>query len=250
MNNLFGKPNSRRKIIAAKLFFSESQKKRSIPAEATGSEDYWTRLRCEMVDKQIKARGIYDPKVLNAMKLVPRRCFLSEDQWPAAYRDAPLPIGRGQTISQPYIVALMTEALCLKGGEKVLEVGTGSGYQAAILAEIGCRVHTIERDPILSENAAKCLKRLGYDTVKLHIGDGTLGLPEEAPFKGIVATAAGPKIPERLKAQLDPAGGIMVIPVGGRTVQELLAIKRNGDVFTEKNLGACCFVPLVGENGW
>jgi len=139
----------------------------------------------------------------------------------------------------------MTDALGLRGGEKVLEVGTGSGYQAAILAEMGCDVHTIEREPELASGAAERLRRLGYHRVRVHEGDGTLGLPDEAPFQGIVVTAGGPRVPEALKEQLDPRGGVLVIPVGDRTFQELIRVVRKGGRFIEENLGGCRFVPLV-----
>ncbi|GAB6061428.1 protein-L-isoaspartate(D-aspartate) O-methyltransferase [Deferrisoma palaeochoriense] len=207
-------------------------------------------LRRQMVDTQIRARGIRDPRVLEAMARVPRHEFVPENLRHMAYDDSPLPIGGGQTISQPYMVALMTEALGLRGGEKVLEVGTGSGYQAAILAELGRDVVSIERDPELARQAAERLARLGYDRVRVVVGDGTLGLPEEAPFQAIVVTAGAPKVPPSLEAQLDPQGGVLVIPVGDRGIQELLRITRKGNRFLRENLGGCRFVPLVGEEGW
>ena len=148
------------------------------------------------------------------------------------------------------MVALMTDALGVVGREKVLEVGTGSGYQAAILAELGCTVHTIERDPSLAEGAAERLRRLGYENVRVHVGDGPLGLPEEAPFQAILVTAAGPRVPPSLRAQLDPGGGRLVIPVGDRGFQELLRITRRAERFSEDRLGGCRFVPLVGAEGW
>ncbi len=184
------------------------------------------------------------------MGRVPRHEFVSGGHRDMAYEDTPLPIGEGQTISQPYMVALMTEALRLGGTEKVLEVGTGSGYQAAVLAEMGCAVHTIEREASLAGEAAARLARLGYTAVRVRTGDGTLGLPEEAPFRGIVVTAGGPRVPGTLRDQLDPGGGVLVIPVGDRGYQELIRVTRRGERFTEENLGGCRFVPLLGEEGW
>jgi protein-L-isoaspartate(D-aspartate) O-methyltransferase len=210
----------------------------------------WARLREAMVTQQIANRGIRDALVLEAMGRVPRHEFVPEESRDMAYDDTPLPIGKGQTISQPYMVALMTEVLGLRGGEKVLEVGTGSGYQAAILAEMGCEVHTVERETELAWGAADRLRRLGYRRVWVHEGDGSLGLPDEAPFQGIVVTAGGPRVPEALKEQLDPEGGVLVIPVGDRTFQELIRVVRKGTRFTEENLGGCRFVPLLGEEGW
>ena len=210
----------------------------------------YERLRRLMVDQQIRARGIRDPLVLEAFLRVPRHEFVPRNLRSMAYDDTPLPIGRGQTISQPFMVALMTEALGIRGGEKVLEVGTGSGYQAAILAEMGCEVHTVEREPDLAREAVERLARLGYRGVKVHVGDGTLGLPEEAPFQAILVTAGGPRVPGSLKEQLDPAGGVLVIPVGERGYQELLRVTRRGNRFSTENLGGCRFVPLIGEEGW
>jgi protein-L-isoaspartate(D-aspartate) O-methyltransferase len=210
----------------------------------------WERERQDMVQRQIRARGIRDAKLLGAFSRVPRHEFVPPGQRGMAYDDTPLPIGHGQTISQPYMVALMTEALHVGVGDKVLEVGTGSGYQAAVLAELGCSVHTVEREAALAEQAERRLRRLGYDGVRVHLGDGTLGLPEEAPFQGIVVTAAGPRVPESLLGQLDPAGGRLVIPVGDRSFQELLRVARQGDRFPEERLGGCRFVPLLGEEGW
>ncbi len=210
----------------------------------------YERLRRLMVEHQIRARGVRDPLVLEAFLRVPRHEFVPENLRSMAYDDTPLPIGRGQTISQPYMVALMTEALGIRGGEKVLEVGTGSGYQAAILAEMGCEVHTVEREPDLAREAMRRLARLGYRTVKVHVGDGTLGLPEEAPFQAILVTAGGPRVPESLKEQLDPEGGVLVIPVGERGYQELMRVTRRGNRFSTENLGGCRFVPLIGEEGW
>jgi protein-L-isoaspartate(D-aspartate) O-methyltransferase len=214
------------------------------------TEAEWAKLRDNMVRDQLAARGMRDPLVLETMGRVPRHEFVPENVRSMAYDDSPLPVGQGQTISQPYMVALMTEALGLRAGDNVLEVGTGTGYQAAILAEMGCEVHTIERDGVLAREAIDRLARLGYGAVHVHQGDGTLGLPEKAPFRGVVVTAGGPRIPESLKSQLDPDGGVLVIPVGERGYQELRRVVRKGNRFTEEDLGGCRFVPLVGEEGW
>jgi protein-L-isoaspartate(D-aspartate) O-methyltransferase len=210
----------------------------------------WAARRLAMVRDQIEARGIRDPRVVDALRTVPRHEFVPDVERSSAYDDTPLPIGRGQTISQPFMVALMTEALRLRGGERVLEVGTGSGYQAAVLAQLGCEVYTVERDPELAAGAAARLLRLGWDRVHVVVGDGTLGLPEQAPFQGIVVTAGSPRVPAAVRRQLDPQGGALVIPVGDRGYQELLRIERHGDDFRQENLGGCRFVPLVGEEGW
>ncbi len=212
--------------------------------------DAWTRRRERMVRTQIEARGVRDPNVLAALAAVPRHAFVPEAVRSLAYDDCPLPIGGGQTISQPYMVALMTEALGVGPGDRVLEVGTGSGYQAAILAEMGCRVHTVERDPALAEAAAQRLARLGYGQVSVHQGDGTLGWPDAAPYRGVVVTAGGPRVPGPLRDQLDPGGATLVMPVGGRGLQELLGVTRRGSRFSTEKLGGCRFVPLVGEEGW
>ena len=202
-----------------------------------------------MVERQLRRRGITDPRVLAAMARVPRHLFVPpERQW-EAYADYPLPIGDGQTISQPYIVALMTAALELTGVEKVLEIGTGSGYQTAILAELAREVCTIERIPTLSHTAQDKLQELGYTNVRFFIGDGTVGLPDEAPFDRIIATGGFPRLPVSLLAQLADSG-IFVAPVGGRTFQHLLQVRKRGDTFTQVDLGGCRFVPLTGKEGW
>jgi protein-L-isoaspartate(D-aspartate) O-methyltransferase len=210
----------------------------------------WVRLREAMVRRQLRDRGIGDPGVLAAMARVERHRFVPEDARSAAYDDTPLPIGQGQTISQPLMVALMTQALQCGAGDRVLEIGTGSGYQAAVLAELGCTVFTVERDPMLAREASERLRLLGYERVRVRQGDGTLGWPEEAPFRGILVTAGGPKIPEPLKAQLEPAGGTLVIPVGEAGYQELIRLRRAEEDFQEENLGGCRFVRLIGEEGW
>lgn len=212
--------------------------------------DRFLALRERMVERQIKGRGIRDERVLSAFGKVLRHAFTLPEFARDAYEDEPLPIGEGQTISQPYMVALMTEALELKGGERVLEVGTGSGYQAAILAELAGEVYTVERNAKLAQRATATLAALGYRSVRCLVGDGTLGWPEHAPYNGIVVTAGGPSVPEALKSQLDPEGGVLVIPVGGRMIQSLIRVKRNGEKYETEDLGSCRFVPLVGEEGW
>ncbi len=207
------------------------------------------KMREIMVDTQLIPRGIKDKRVLDAMRRVPRHLFLDETQWFRAYDDMALSVGEGQTISQPYMVAIMTELLELKGHEKVLEIGTGSGYQAAVLAELSRDVYTIERVNSLSERASKVLVSLGYDNIHLRVGDGTLGWPEEAPFDRIIITAACPELPLPLIEQLSEKG-IIVAPVGERFSQILLkAIKESGRL-TEEYHTPCVFVPLIGKYGW
>ena len=209
------------------------------------------KLRAEMVDSHIVHRGVRAPLVLEAMRNVAREKFLPEELREWAYEDAPLPIAEGQTISQPYIVAMMTEALDLQGGEKVLEIGTGSGYAAAVLAEIAKDVYTVERIAQLAEKSAAMLANLGYHNVHVLHGDGTLGWPDHAPYDAIIVAAGGPQIPESLKAQLK-IGGRLVIPVGGdRRLQELVRVTRVSEhQFTTTELADVRFVPLVGEEGW
>ncbi len=202
-----------------------------------------------MVQTQLVARGIGDVRVLEAMGKVPRHLFVDEAMRDQAYSDYPLPIGEKQTISQPYIVALMTEALELKGHEKVLELGTGSGYQAAILAELADRVFSIERIPSLAYRANQILQKLGYKNVIIRVTDGTLGWPEEAPFDGILVTAGAPRIPQTLVDQL-ALGGRLVIPVGDRLSQELIKVNRTPDGIVKESLGGVRFVDLVGKWGW
>jgi len=211
--------------------------------------DNFELLRNEMVDTQLIPRGISDPRVLGAFRKVPRHLFAPENIRASAYDDAALPIGEGQTISQPYMVAIMTELLKLKGNEKVLEVGTGSGYQAAILAELCRKVITIERIEKLSERAAKVLKEIGYSNLEFVVGDGTLGYSKEAPYDGIIVTAGCPEIPPPLIDQL-AEGGRLVIPVGERYLQTLtIATKEKGKISIEESIG-CVFVPLIGKYGW
>ena len=211
----------------------------------------YSRLRERMVQRQIAGRGVRSEKVLNAMRKVPRERFLPKGQGVWAYDDAPLPIGDGQTISQPYIVAYMTEALALDGGEKVLEIGTGSGYAAAVLAEIAANVYTIERIDGLAIMARTILDNLGYQNVHVRQGDGTLGWPEHAPFDGIVVTAGGPDVPDTLKDQLK-IGGRLVMPIGKSTWnQELVRVTRITEAeFDTEDLVPVRFVPLIGEEGW
>jgi len=211
--------------------------------------DLYRLARERMVETQIKARGIKDERVLKAMLKVSRHLFVDEALRDQAYGDFPLPIGEGQTISQPYIVALMTEALELKGNERVLEIGTGSGYQTAILAELALWVYTIERFPTLLERAKKVLNELGYKNISFKLDDGTLGWKEAAPFDAIIVTAASPDIPPPLVEQL-AEGGRIVIPVGDEFSQTLIkGVKRGGKLHT-KALEPVRFVKLVGAYGF
>jgi protein-L-isoaspartate(D-aspartate) O-methyltransferase len=207
------------------------------------------RLREEMVQKQLEARGISDPNVLSAFLKVPRHLFVSEALMEQAYGDFPLPIGEQQTISQPYIVAEMTQTLELGREDRVLEIGTGSGYQAAILAEIVFRVYTIERIHALFMKARKLFDSLRYHNIVTRYSDGTTGWPEEGPFDAIIVTAGAPQVPEVLKSQL-AVGGRMVVPVGNQHAQELIKLTRTEKGIRETNLGGCRFVKLIGEHGW
>jgi protein-L-isoaspartate(D-aspartate) O-methyltransferase len=205
--------------------------------------------RQQMVDTLVD-RGIKDSRVLRAFRKVPRHFFLDEALWPQAYEDYPLPIGEKQTISQPYIVALMTEALDLSGTETILEIGTGSGYQAAILAELAEQVYTIERIPGLAKRARKVFDQLKYTNIVVRVGDGTEGWKEFSPYDGIVVTAAAPDAPEPLLKQL-AIGGRLIIPIGDENLQDLmLYIKEGEDRYREDNLGGCRFVKLIGEHSW
>jgi protein-L-isoaspartate(D-aspartate) O-methyltransferase len=207
------------------------------------------RLREEMVNKQIEARGISDLKVLLAMRKVPRHLFVSEALMDQAYGDFPLPIGHQQTISQPYIVAEMTQALQLTPDDRVLEIGTGSGYQAAILAEICYRVYTIERVHALLLKTRRLFDALNYHNIVTKYSDGTTGWVDESPFDAIMVTAGAPDIPQTLINQL-AVGGRMVLPVGDQYSQELIKIYRDQSGIHKSNLGGCRFVKLVGEYGW
>jgi protein-L-isoaspartate(D-aspartate) O-methyltransferase len=208
------------------------------------------RLRHEMVEREIFARGVRSESVLDSMRKVPREAFLPQELREFAYEDAPLPIEAGQTISQPYIVAFMTEALALHGGERVLEIGAGSGYAAAVLAEIAGEVYTVERIGQLAEKAAATLADHGYQNVHVLHGDGTKGWPEHAPYDGIIVAAGGPKIPESLKEQLK-IGGRLVIPVGrDPKLQELVRVTRLSETeYHQEDLADVRFVPLVGQEG-
>lgn len=212
-------------------------------------ETDFKNLRDSMVENQLIPRGIKDRRVLDAMRKIPRHLFMDESMWYKAYDDAALPVGEGQTISQPYMVAAMTELLELKGVENVLEVGTGSGYQAALLAELAREVYTIERIQSLSDRARKVLRNLGYENIHLKVGDGTLGWPEAAPFDRILITAGAPEIPEPLIEQLSE-GGIILAPVGDRFSQQLVRVtKQKGELSKEYHI-PCVFVPLVGKYAW
>jgi len=203
-----------------------------------------------MVREQIESRGISDEEVLRAMRKVPRHLFVDEALQTQAYADHPLPIGHGQTISQPYVVAMMTAILKVKPGMKVLEIGTGSGYQTAILAEIGADVYTVERIKPLYQMARQRFTHLKYFRIKTKLDDGTLGWPEQAPFDRILVTAGGPDVPAPLLEQLsDP--GTLVVPVGGdRRYQQLLRLTKEGGQVSRENMGSVAFVDLVGKFGW
>jgi protein-L-isoaspartate(D-aspartate) O-methyltransferase len=206
--------------------------------------------RERMIAEQLAARGLQDAAVLEAIRRVPRHLFLEPALWDRAYDDTPLPIGERQTISQPYMVALMTEALELRAGERVLEVGTGSGYQAAVLCEMGARVVSLERIPALAERAREILARLGYeDQVGVVVADGTLGWPADAPWDAILVTAGAPQIPRPLVEQL-AADGRLVLPMGDDELQTLIRIRRRASGLAEEYLGECRFVKLLGSYGW
>ena len=206
--------------------------------------------RERMVEEQLARRGITDPKVLMAMQFIPRHLFMEENFWGRAYGDHPLPIGQGQTISQPFMVALMTQTMKVKEDDRVLEIGTGSGYQAAILAKLAKKVFTIERLGVLAKRAREVFDQLNIHTIAIRIGDGTIGWSEYAPYNGIVVTAGSPDVPQPLLDQLSEDGGRLVIPVGGRGFQQLKVITRNGDSWTTTEEVGCTFVPLVGKHGW
>jgi protein-L-isoaspartate(D-aspartate) O-methyltransferase len=211
--------------------------------------DEQARRRHAMVEAQLRQRDIVDERVLRAMDAVPRELFVEEPERDRAYDDAALPIREGQTISQPYMVARICEALQLRGEERVLDVGTGSGYQAAVLAELADEIHTIERIPELAERARERLAEAGYDRVHVHVGDGTLGLPEHAPFDGIAVAAAAPGFPQTLYEQLKPRGRL-VVPVGGARGQRLEVAVRSPEGPAVIHSVPCRFVPLVGAEGF
>lgn len=206
-------------------------------------------LRHRMVERQLAQRNISDGRVLEAMRQVPRHRFIPEDLWDMAYRDTPLPIGHGQTISQPYIVAYMTQMLHLTPDARVLEIGTGSGYQAAILSLLAKQVYTVERLTELARRAEQVLQDLGYKNIEVLNGDGGYGWPEEAPFDAIIVTAAAPEIPPPLIAQMAD-GAPLVAPVGPAGYQDLVRLYRRGDSTKVEYLTPVAFVPLIGEHGW
>lgn len=207
-------------------------------------------LRDKMVKEQLTARGISDKRVLNAMAKIPREHFFRTGDQDFAYDDGAFPVGCGQTISQPYIVAVMTELLELERSEKVLEIGTGSGYQAAVLAELAKEVYSIERIPELANDAKNKLSDIGYKNIEIVVKDGTAGLLEKGPFDAIIVTAAAPKVPQALIDQLSDEGGRLVIPVGDRFSQILKKIKKYGGELIEERSIPCIFVPLIGQDGW
>lgn len=207
-------------------------------------------LREDMVLKQLQARGIYDVRVLEAMRHIPRHEFVAAELRHLAYRDSPLPIGDDQTISQPFIAALMTQMLHLKGDERVLEIGSGSGYQTALLCELAGQVYTLECYPRLADRAATVLAALGYQNVELHIGDGSQGLPDMAPFDAILVTAAAPAVPGPLRSQLAENGGRLVIPVGDEHNQHLEVVTRRGSRWQLERTIQVRFVPLRGRYGF
>jgi len=211
-------------------------------------EDF-RKLRELMVETQLVPRGIKDKRVLDVMRKVPRHFFVDEFMQHKAYDDMALPIGEDQTISQPYMVAIMTELLRLNGDEKVLEVGTGSGYQAAVLAGLSREVFTIERVTVLAKRAEDKFQTLGYINLHVRIGDGTLGWPEESPFDRVLITAGTPKIPQPVIEQLSD-GGIIVAPVGDRFSQQLIILKKSKGALSEQLHTPCVFVPLIGKYGW
>lgn len=222
------------------------EQRSSTQQRSRGDDDEWAGKRDEMVRETIAGRDVTDQRVLQAMRTVPRHEFVPADQRDDAYEDYPLPIGHEQTISQPYIVAIMTQLAQVERGDKVLEVGTGSGYQAAVLAEIGAEVYSIEIVEPLARRAGETLRRLGYDNVHVRAGDGYRGWPEHAPFDAIVITAAPPQIPEPLKGQLR-VGGRMVVPVGEDGMQELIVLTRTASGFERTNVIPVRFVPMTGE---
>ncbi len=215
----------------------------------TAVSDRYHALRVAMVEVQLRGRGIRDPRVLAAMERGPRHEFLGPEFQREAYEDRPLPIGHGQTVSQPYIVAAMLEALELQPSDRVLEVGTGSGYQTALLAELAAQVYSIERHAPLAERARQTLERLGYRSVEIVVGDGTEGLPAAAPFDAILVSAAAPRIPPPLLEQL-AEGGRMIVPVGFCEGQELELVRKQQGQPCVTRLDACRFVPLIGREGF
>lgn len=215
------------------------------------NDDTFIHQRHKMVERQIKRRGIRDPALLNAMREVPREAFVLDQYRAAAYDDAPLPIPADQTISQPYVVALMIRALDLDPDARVLEVGSGSGYASALLSRIVREVHAVERHKVLAEYARERLKKLGYENVHVHHADGSKGWPDAAPYDGILVSASGPRVPPVLEQQL-AVGGNLVMPIGrARGMQNLVRLTRvSENEFRERDMGGVRFVPLIGEEGW
>jgi protein-L-isoaspartate(D-aspartate) O-methyltransferase len=211
--------------------------------------DPFARERENMVSVQIAGRGIVDERILKAMRTIPRHLFVPQENQQNAYEDFPLPIGYQQTISQPYIVAFMTNILDLQGNEQVLEVGTGSGYQAAVLSLLVKKVHTLERIPELADRARQTLQVLGIKNVEVHVGDGSLGWPQDAPYQAILVTAAAPAAPQALLDQLE-SGGRMIIPVGGQFQQVLELWRKETEGLKSESILPVAFVPLKGKQGW
>ena len=205
--------------------------------------------RSRMVKEQLISRGITDERVLQAMSIIPRHLFIDQAFLPRAYGDSPLPIGCDQTISQPYIVATMTQEIGIKGDDKILEIGTGSGYQTAILSFLGARVYTIERNEELSKQAETVIRNLNIKNVRFKIGDGSIGWEKHAPYDGIIVTAGAPDIPDELMEQL-AVGGTIVIPVGKRDTQRLIRVTKGENIIEKHEMLACSFVPLLGKQGW
>ena len=213
-------------------------------------DDLFERASFKMVEYDLRRRGIRDPLVLSAMASLPRHLFVPPAERAHAYADRALPLGVGQTISQPYIVALMTEALRVRPGDRVLEVGTGSGYQTAVLTRLGAIVFSVERIAELMTTACTLLEEISVAGVSFHVGDGSCGWAEHAPYDRILVSAGAPEVPAALKAQLSEDGGRMVIPVGEADIQDLVTVTRIQDEFTSELLIGCRFVPLVGDEGW
>ena len=235
-------------IVAIAASGAACRERQATPAAATDTEERFAQQRAEMVRTQLAGRDITNPRVLEAMGRVPRHRFVSAEYQASAYDDGPLPIGEGQTISQPYIVALMTQLADPRPGDRVLDVGTGSGYQAAVLADMGCKVWSIEIVPKLAEQAGARLRELKYDAVEVRAGDGYRGWPEHAPFAAVVLAAAAPQVPQPLIDQLAP-GGRLVLPVGEEgALQQLMVITKKADGSLErKTVAPVTFVPMTGE---
>lgn len=210
----------------------------------------YARWRNRMVDEQLVKRGINDRRVLDAMRVMPRHVFVPEEFKPQAYEDRPVPIGEGQTVSQPYIVAFMTERLRLKPHHTVLEIGTGSGYQTSILCHLSHFVYSVERVSRLADQAGGRIGDLGYNNIEIYVGDGSQGLPDQATFDRIMVTAAVPRLPNVLCTQLDKHGGQMILPIGDEELQELTLVTRRGERFNSRTLLRCRFVPLIGRYGF